>query len=152
MGTNHHKLTPLSVRFWMRVEKTDTCWNWKTPHAKLGYGFIYVYERGQKVPAHRVAWELLRGPIPEGLQIDHLCRNRRCVNPDHLEPVTQHENIMRGEGLSAKRAVQTHCKHGHNMEGCRVTKDGYRYYRECGRLDCKARRIAAALRLGGRHD
>ena len=63
--------------------------------------------------AHRLAYELVKGPISDGLQIDHLCRNRACINPDHLEAVTQRENILRGEGVAALNARKTHCPQGH---------------------------------------
>jgi hypothetical protein len=91
-------------RFWRKVEKTETCWNWLGALNDAGYGRIgYNAKVGY---AHRFAYELLVGPIPEGLTIDHLCRNRRCVNPDHLEPVTQGDNVRR-------RPFKTECKHGH---------------------------------------
>ncbi len=67
--------------------------------------------------AHRLIYEALRGPVPSGLQLDHLCRVRSCVNPDHLEPVTQLENIMRGEGISARNRRKTHCVRGHPFSG-----------------------------------
>ena len=73
-------------------------------------------------------YELMVGPIPDGLVIDHVCNNRGCVRPDHLRPVTQRENILRGEGVAAKRARQTHCKRGHELAGenIRITSTGSR--------------------------
>lgn len=81
-------------RFWSKVEKTDTCWLWRGFTTKKGYGH-FALGRGYK-QAHRHSYELLVGKIPSHLQIDHLCRVRNCVNPDHLEPVTSRENALRG--------------------------------------------------------
>jgi hypothetical protein len=82
------------------------CWVWQD-NDRSGYGFLSVNK--QKQMAHRVSYELHVGPIPEGLQIDHLCRNKMCVNPDHLEAVTQQENILRSNNLAAQWARRTVC-------------------------------------------
>jgi hypothetical protein len=82
--------------FWGMVEWSPGCWLWKQSTTTTGYGRYRV--SGRNDPAHRVAYEYAVGPIPEGLVLDHLCRNKRCVNPAHLEPVTQHENILRAWG------------------------------------------------------
>lgn len=92
---------PPNIRFWRKVVKTETCWVWRGALDDLGYGRFSVGRTGsspfrRQVRAHRYAWELDRGPIPEGLVIDHLCGRRSCVNPDHLEPVTIEENTRRG--------------------------------------------------------
>ena len=120
---------PLDVRWWQKVIPTDGCWHW-TGALRRGYGAIKVGDVMRE--AHRVGYELLRGPIPEGLQIDHLCRNPGCVNPDHMEPVTARENTLRGVSPSAKAAKKTHCKNGHllpdNPSGerrCRICKNVY---------------------------
>lgn len=81
-------------RFWQNVSKSAGCWEWQGAVMGGGYGAIKV--EGRRVPAHRFAYELLVGPIGEGLEIDHLCRNRSCVNPEHLEPVTRSVNVKRG--------------------------------------------------------
>ena len=88
-----------TARFWSRVVKSDDCWEWAGAHDNHGYSKTSFEYRD--MAAHRVAYELVVGPIPEGLTIDHLCRNRGCVNPAHLEPVTQRENTLRGVSPAA---------------------------------------------------
>jgi len=104
---------PLEARFWAKVEKSNKCWTWTGALDSSGYGTIWDGQRTAK--AHRVAYEKAVGPIASGLQLDHLCRNRRCVRPSHLEPVTARENTLRGVGASAQNAVKTHCKRGHQF-------------------------------------
>ena len=108
----------------------DACWEWKGSRRTTGYG--QFSRRGRPDAAHRVAWELVNGPIPDGLTIDHLCRNRLCVNPNHMEVVTGAENSRRG-------ATKTHCLNGHDMKDAYVYPDGHR--RECH--VCKIARVKA---------
>ena len=119
--------------FWAKVEKTDDCWAWRGRINSDGYGRHYL-STGD-VAAHRLAYELCVGPIPKGLTIDHLCRNRGCVNPGHMEPVTNRENVLRGVSPAAVNARKTHCKHGHPLSGenLMIVPRG-RECRECGRL------------------
>lgn len=106
-------MSDLLERFLPKYEVTDDCWLWTAAIDKAGYGRI---GEGTKVLyAHRVAYELAVGPIPAGLVIDHLCRTRNCVNPDHLEVVPQRRNILRGVAFSAENAAKTHCLRGHEF-------------------------------------
>lgn len=106
------KIDRISI-FWAKVDKTQTCWNWTGGLTFYGYGRFNI--DNTRWPVHRLAYELLVGPIPDGLVLDHLCRNRRCVNPEHLEPVTGRENTLRGVGPSAESARATHCPAGHEF-------------------------------------
>jgi hypothetical protein len=105
------RVRPIEERFWEKVEKSDGCWVWTASQTSTGYGQFLVSGCPRK--AHRVAYELVVGPIPAGLVIDHLCRNRLCVNPSHLEPVTHRVNILRGTAPSVLAALRTHCVNGH---------------------------------------
>jgi hypothetical protein len=112
------------------------CWPW-TAAKTNGYGV--VQHNGQVKRAHRVVYEFIVGEIPEGLELDHKCRNRACVNPAHLEPVTTIVNIARGESMSARHARQTHCLRGHEFtpENVYLRKRGHkteRFCRECSRI------------------
>ena len=119
---------PAAIRFWAKVEFTDTCWLWRGATIPRGYGRFFS-EKRCLVLAHRWAYEFCVGPIPDGLQIDHLCRVRLCVRPDHLEPVTRIENLRRGWRLI------TSCPQGHpyDEENTRHYK-GSRFCRACDRL------------------
>lgn len=102
-----------SIRFWKYVSKSDGCWNWVGTRHRQGYGMFH--RNGKNIVAHRYSYELLKGEIPEGLVLDHLCRNTSCVNPDHLEAVTQRINSLRGLGASGINARKTHCDYGHSL-------------------------------------
>lgn len=119
----------LADRFWAKVDKSGDCWIWTASRNPKGYGQIAMKPGGPKL-AHRVAWELLNGPVPDGLQLDHLCRNRLCVNPAHLEPVDNRTNTLRGVGPTAINAQKTSCTRGHSLADAYVSK-GMRYCRTC---------------------
>jgi hypothetical protein len=114
-------------RFWPKVAKTDGCWLWTASLNNKGYGEFRF--QGRTSLAHRVAYELLIGPIPEGLSLDHLCRNPRCVNPAHLEPVTHQENMRR----TGPARIQAHCLRGHELKepNLYVSRRGARSCRAC---------------------
>lgn len=127
-------MTETEARFWSKVQKTDTCWLWTGSLDRYGYG-RFNPSRPEAWSAHRYAYLTLVGLIPDGQQLDHLCRVRRCVNPAHLEPVTSRENTMRGETPAAINARKTHCPKGHEYtaENTRVSADGERNCRVCHR-------------------
>ncbi len=133
-GHNHRR--PLEERFWPKVDKAgpDDCWEWQAAKTCDGYGRLTFQRQGHQ--AHRIAYELLVGEIPEGLQLDHLCRNPSCVNPAHLEPVTCRENVLRGH---AYRALIAQCFRGHAFteENTYWAPNGTRQCIECRRFRAK---------------
>lgn len=130
----------LPARFWDMVsEPTATgCWLWMGCQRR-GYGGYRVGGKGSAFRgAHRVAYETLVGDVSSGLQLDHICRNRDCVNPAHLEPVTARENTLRGQTPAARNAAKTHCPKGHaydaeNTHLDETTGRHIRVCRACGR-------------------
>jgi hypothetical protein len=119
-------------RFLDKIKKTRTCWLWTGYVDNGGYGNITIDKKTKLV--HRVSYELFKEQIPKGLQIDHLCRVRNCINPDHLEAVTPKENALRGFGPPAQNARKKTCKKGHKFTHLKtVKKRKYRACRICAR-------------------
>jgi hypothetical protein len=142
----------LPPRFWAMVEVGPSptcrpdlgpCWLWTGNGERYG-GF--VVGQGRTHRAHVVCYEAMIGVVPEGLQLDHLCRVTRCVRPGHLEPVTGRENVLRGTGFAAVNAAKTHCVHGHEFTPANTAwstrASGYkrRTCRTCNRLKAEAYR------------
>lgn len=146
---------PPSVRFWSKVSggTVDECWVWTAGNVQNGYASFRPDAGGVLMLAHRFAYEDLRAQIPEGLQLDHLCRNTLCVNPWHLEPVTPRVNSLRSSGFGAVNAAKTECVHGHRFtpENTRITKRGKRSCRTCAADRERERRKAAGAFATGTH-
>lgn len=119
-------------RFWNKVKKTQKCWLWTAYIFPSGYGGFKL--AGKSRTAHSVAYELTHGLVPNGLQLDHLCRTRHCVNPQHLEPVTARVNIRRGNSglMFAKRQLaKTHCPQGHEYNAVNTYNNPNKSNRHC---------------------
>lgn len=123
------------------------CWNWTRYIDSAGYGRITVNMR--VIRAHILSYRVFVGDIPNGLELDHLCRNRKCCNPDHLEAVTRKVNLLRGEAPSAKNARKTHCVNGHEFTAANTTidKTGSRQCNACQKIrSLKNRRTIEEMR------
>ena len=135
-------------RFWARVEKGDGCWLWTGARSGNGYGCMRV--EGKVHSVHRLSYEWHIGPIPDGFTIDHVrergCVSRLCVNPDHLEAVTNRENILRSDSACAINARKTHCDRGHEFteENTKVRPHG-RECRACAAMMQRQRRAQPRL-------
>jgi hypothetical protein len=127
-------------RFWPKVDAEGDCWQW-TGGVSNGYGMVRPGGDANQRGAHIVVWELLIGPVPDGYQVDHRCKNTLCVNPDHLEPVPPLINLMRSAAWSARNAAATECPkgHGYTTENTRIYR-GRRHCRECDRIRLRQRR------------
>lgn len=121
-------------RFWSKVDKNGAggCWLWTAPLSRHGYAGSFMHQ-GRAWQPHRLSYVLVKGPFPEDLTIDHLCRVKHCVNPDHLEPVPIGVNVRRSTNPAALNARKTHCKRGHPLSGDNLlpSKQGFRVCRAC---------------------
>ena len=122
-------------------EPNTGCWLWTKATCSSGYGTIH--DNYRTLVAHRVSFAIHRGPIPEGMHLDHLCRTRACINPWHLEPVTNRENVLRGQSVMSSRAAQMFCKRGHFLSGENVYRIGKN---RNGRACVRCARDAASAR------
>lgn len=144
-------MRPLEDRFWAKVKKTDDCWLWTASTFTNGYGQFALPtklcgRRGKNALAHRMAYELLVGPIAAGLELDHTCEVNRCVNPAHLEPVAHRVNQLRTAGLAQFNSLKTVCIHGHALSGTNVRMNprGDRVCKACDAARARAYRKRAA--------
>ncbi len=149
-----HEQGTVAARFWAKVDKNGplpperpdlgVCWVWTASLKPNGYGQFGLSKERRSAYAHRVSYEMAHGAIPEGMHLDHLCRNPACVNPAHLEVVTCLENLRRGVGYGGRS--YTHCKHGHEFTEANT------WYRpdRSGRV-CRICRDASVVRWRARH-
>lgn len=134
MDTLERLLTKATIRSW------GSCWLWQANVSREGYGTLWL--DGKKDLAHRVSYVLARGAIAEGLELDHLCRNRSCINPLHLEAVSHRTNSLRGTSPVAVNAAKSHCPRGHEYQGHNlyVRPTGFRTCRPCNAANNRAYR------------
>jgi len=145
-----HVYRTLEERIEAKIERLESgCWKWTGGKIPAGYGHIWGGpEQRRLILAHRATYELYRGAIPEGLTLDHLCRNRWCVNPDHLEPVTMKENSYRGHNPSMLAHLAGACMRGHAM----TPENTYHDHVHPGRTICKTCVHAARERRRAAND
>jgi hypothetical protein len=142
--TEEHMTDRVKERFFVKVYKTDSCWNWtgaktawrpKRLHADATKGYGVININGRVFYAHRASWLMHKGPLIPGLVIDHLCENTLCVNPQHLQQVTNHENTTRSPKSTANgaRYLKSHCKNGHVRTDEMIGKSCFECYPRGGR-------------------
>jgi hypothetical protein len=126
-------------RFWEKVDKSNNCWNWIGAITRDGYGAFQVTSK-KTIRAHRLSFEMSKGMIPVGLVLDHICNNKKCVNPEHLRAVTNWENIKRSNAICSVNARVTHCPKGHPYD------DVNTYHLPKGGRGCKACRLQVRIK------
>lgn len=135
MLDEYHKKAKKRLLSKIKIDEKTSCWNWTATISRSGYGRIgYKYSNHPAFEAYRLSYILFREKLDPDLEIDHICRNRKCVNPYHLEQVTKKENILRGVGVGAKNKAKTHCPQGHEYtpDNIRIGPcNGGRYCRTC---------------------
>lgn len=156
-GRQHHygrlELLPKKTdneRFWAKVEKSGSCWEWRGERYKNGYGiFLIGFKPKVRMVAHRWLWQKTFGPITPPLQVDHICRNRACVRLDHLRLLTPRDNLLCGIGPSAVNARKTHCIRGHEFTPENTHRWGpekrFRQCKTCNRLRARGEFHGAPL-------
>ena len=152
MNTYHRRFMTTVERMMLSIDvdgpvtrrELGPCWIWTGNLQGDGYGRVRMSRPRRYSRAHKILFEELFGVVPENLVLDHLCRVHACVNPFHLEPVTQRINLLRGETSTARLAAKTHCPQGHeyNEENTYVRKEGWRFCKVCGNEQRKARILA----------
>jgi hypothetical protein len=132
MPPKGYQFKPIEERFWAKIRKADDgCWYWMGANNGVGYGTFWV-KWGQRVYAHRYSFEMAKGPIPESMVLDHLCRHPACVNPDHLEAVPPWVNSRRGLTVPATNVAKTTCPRGHEYDAVKSYKGRpLRYCKRC---------------------
>lgn len=128
-ASKHSYTIEQRLRLHRRIKRSSGCWIWTGALGDSGYGRLALNRKLHYV--HRLSYETFVGPIPDGLQIDHLCRNRACFAPSHLEPVTCRVNVLRGESPGARSRRRTHCGKGHDFAEHGVERNGRRICRTC---------------------
>lgn len=117
----------------IQFNESNWCWEW-TRSLSAGYGYFRLYDK--KISVHRISYQLFKGQIPNDKELDHLCRNTKCCNPEHLEPISHKENVLRGNGPTAINSQKTHCDNGHEytLENTFIRKNGNRDCRMCMKI------------------
>ena len=135
------------------IIQADGCWRWTAAVNGDGYGRIGYGGRGCSMMAHRASWQVHGKEVPDDMELDHLCKNRWCVNPDHLEAVPHKVNVLRGASIATRYSARTHCDAGHPFAGENLIlrSDGGRGCRICTRL-LGRERMAQWRAANGRKD